>query len=145
MIWGQEKIKTILPHRDPFLFLDEIKEIDGSKRVVAAKYIKDNESYFKGHFPGCPVMPGVLIIEAMAQASIILYSAAKPEIANTLPEYYLGKVKAEFISPVFPGDKLIIEVNSVKIIDQAGVVDASASVGDKLVARANLVFGIKKK
>jgi 3-hydroxyacyl-[acyl-carrier-protein] dehydratase len=144
MIWDKEKIKSILPHREPFLFIDEVIEIEGTQRVVAAKYINKNESFFQGHFPDKPVMPGVLIIEAMAQTSIILYSVCKPEIAKTHPNYYLGKSKAEFLSPVFPGDKLIIEVNGVKIIDEAGVVDAVARVGDKVVAKANLVFGVKK-
>ena len=80
----------------------------------------------------------------MAQTSIILYSVCKPEIAKTHPNYYLGKSKAEFLAPVFPGDKLIIETNNIKIIDEAGVVDAVARVGDKIVAKANLVFGVKK-
>ena len=90
--WDKEKIKSILPHREPFLFIDEIIEIDGTEKVVAVKNIKDNESFFEGHFPDNPIMPGVLIIEAMAQASIILYSVCKPEVAKTHPNYYLGKV-----------------------------------------------------
>jgi 3-hydroxyacyl-[acyl-carrier-protein] dehydratase len=142
--WDKEKIKSILPHREPFLFIDEVTEIDGNKKVVAVKDIKNNEGFFEGHFPGRPIMPGVLIIEAMAQASIILYSICKPEIALTHPNYYLGKVKAEFLSPVLPGDKLILETNNVKIIDEAGVVDALARVGDRIVAKANLVFSIKE-
>ena len=144
MIWDKEKIKSILPHREPFLFIDEIIEIDGTQKVVAVKYINKNESFFQGHFPDKPVMPGVLIIEAMAQASIILYSIVKPKIAGTHPDYYLGKVKAEFLSPVFPGDKLVLEINSAKITDEAGVVDALARVGDKIIAKANLVFGVRK-
>ena len=142
--WDKEKIKSILPHREPFLFIDEVIDIEGTKKVVAVKYIKGNESFFEGHFPGKPIMPGVLIIEAMAQTAIILYNACKPEIAKTHPNYYLGKVKAEFLSPVLPGDKLILETNNVKIIDEAGVVDAFARVGDRIVAKANLVFSIKK-
>ena len=143
MNWDKEKIQSILPQREPFLFIDEIIEIDGTKKVVAVKNIKKDESFFEGHFPDNPVMPGVLIIEAMAQTSIILYSVCKPEIAKTHPNYYLGKTKAEFLAPVLPGDKLILETNNVKIIDDAGVVDALARVGDKVVAKASLVFGIK--
>jgi 3-hydroxyacyl-[acyl-carrier-protein] dehydratase len=145
MHWGKEKIKSILPHREPFLFIDEVIEIDGTEKVVAVKNIKDNESFFEGHFPGKPIMPGVLIIEAMAQTSIILYSICKPEIAKTHPNYYLGKVKAEFLSPVVPGDKLIVEINSVKVLDYAGITDAIAKVNDKIVAKANLVFSIKPR
>ena len=144
MHWDKERIQSILPHREPFLFIDEIIEIDGTKKVIAAKNIKDNESFFEGHFPDNPIMPGVLIIEAMAQASIILYYVCKPEIAKTHPNYYLGKIKAEFLSPVFPGEKLILETINVKIIDEAGVVDALARVDDRIVAKANFVLGIKK-
>src|SRR4030042_7018588 len=144
MRWGREKIETILPHREPFLFIDEVIEIDGTKKVIASKNIKDNEFFFEGHFPGRPIMPGVLIIEAMAQASIILYYICKPEIGKTHPNYYLGKVKAEFLLPVLPGNKLILETINVKIIDEAAVIDALARVGDRIVAKANFVLGIKK-
>ena len=145
MLWDLEKIKSVLPHREPFLFIDEIIEIDGMQKVVAVKNIEKAESYFEGHFPRNPVMPGVLIIEAMAQASIILYYICKPEIAKTHPDYYLGNVKAEFVSPAYPGDRLVLEVNNVKIIDNAGVVNTLARVEDRIIAKANLVFGIKKK
>ena len=144
MIFDKEKIKSILPHREPFLFIDEIIEIDGAQKVVAVKYINKNESFFQGHFPDKPVMPGVLIIEAMAQASIILYSIDKPEIAKAHPDYYLGKVKAEFLSPVYPGDKLTIETNKVKFLDYAAITDTIAKVNNKIVAKANLVFGVRK-
>ena len=99
MLWDKEKIKSILPQREPFLFIDGIVEIEGSEKVVAVTQLSGDESFFKGHFPGKPIMPGVLIIEAMAQASIILYSLAKPKIADLNPEYYLGKVKVEFLFP----------------------------------------------
>lgn len=144
MNWDKEKIKSILPHREPFLFIDEVIEIDGTEKVVAVKNIKDNESFFEGHFPGKPIMPGVLIIEAMAQTAIILYYICKPEIAKTHPNYYLGKVKVEFLLPVLPGDTLIVETNNVKILDYAAIIDAIAKVKDKIVAKANLVFSIKK-
>ncbi|HDH53203.1 MAG TPA: 3-hydroxyacyl-ACP dehydratase FabZ [Nitrospirae bacterium] len=144
MLWDLEKIKSVLPHREPFLFIDEIIEIDGTQKVVAVKNIKKTESYFEGHFPDKPVMPGVLIIEAMAQASIILYCICKPEIAKTHPDYYLGNVKAEFVSPAYPGDRLVLEINNMKIIDNAGVVNTLARVEDRIIAKANLVFGIKK-
>ena len=144
MNWDKKKIKSVLPHREPFLFIDEVIEIDGTERVVAVKNIKNDESFFEGHFPGKPITPGVLIIEAMAQASLILYYICKPEIAETNPDYYLGKVKAEFLAPVFPGDRLVLEINGVKITEQAGIVDALARVGERIVAKANLVFGVKK-
>ena len=144
MIWDKEKIKTILPQREPFLFIDEVIEIDSNQKVVALKRVRAEEPFFKGHFPGNPIMPGVLIIEAMAQAAIVLYSVCKPLIAQTHPNYYLGKTKAEFLAPVLPNDELILEAYNIKIIDDAGVVDTIAKVKDKIVAKASFVFGIKK-
>jgi 3-hydroxyacyl-[acyl-carrier-protein] dehydratase len=141
--WDKEKIKSILPHRDPFLFIDEVIEIDGTEKVVAVKNIKDNESFFEGHFPGRPIMPGVLIIEAMAQTSIILFFIDKPKIAKAHPDYYLGKVKAEFLAPVYPRDRLIIEAEKVKILDYAMITNTIVKVNNKIVAKANLVFSIK--
>ncbi len=144
MIWDKEKIKSILPQREPFLFIDEVIEIVGTEKVTAVKHISGSESFFEGHFPDKPVTPGVILIEAMAQASIILYAVCKPEIAKTHPDYYLGKVRSEFFAPVLPGDKLVLEATIVKIIDEAGIVDAFARVNDKVVAKANLVFSIQK-
>ena len=140
---NREEIKSILPHREPFLFIDEITEIKGMEGLTAISNIKGDEDYFRGHFPGRPIMPGVLIIEAMAQASIILYSVCKPDMARTRPEYYLGRVRAEFLSTVHPGDVLTIEIKPVKVTDSAGVVDALARVNNRTVAKASLVFGVK--
>lgn len=145
MIFNKEEIKTILPQREPFLFIDEVIEINGKQKIVAVKYVSRDEYFFKGHFPDKPIMPGVLIIEAMAQTAIILYYINKPEIAKSNPYYYLCKVKSEFLVPVVPGDKLILEINNVKIIDSAGIIDAFARVGDKIVAKATMEFGVKKK
>jgi len=145
MKWDKEKIKSILPQREPFLFIDEVIEIDGTERVVAVKNIKLDESFFEGHFPGNPVVPGVILIEVMAQASIILYSVAKPEITASHPDYYLGKVKAEFLSPVSPGDELIIETNRVKFLDNAAITEVIVKVNNKIAVKAELVFSIQKK
>ncbi|GBE05087.1 MAG TPA: beta-hydroxyacyl-ACP dehydratase [Nitrospirae bacterium] len=142
---GIEQIRSILPQREPFLFIDEVIEIDGTNKVVAVRDIRGDEDFFKGHFPNRPIMPGVLIIEALAQTAIILYSVCKLDIARTNPDYYLGRVKAEFLSPVVPGDRLILEANNVKITDEAGIADAQARVGDRIVAKASLVFGIKPR
>jgi len=143
-LWDNEKIRSILPHRGPFLFIDKVIEIDGTRKVVAVKQVTINESFFKGHFPGNPVMPGVLIVEALAQASIILFAVCKPDIAKHQPTYYLGKTKSEFLAPVKPGDSLILEANNVKITDEAGVVEATAKVGGKTVAKCDFVFAVKK-
>lgn len=145
MIWDKEKIKSILPHREPFLFIDEVIEIQDKQKVIAAKIINYDEYYFKGHFPGNPLLPGVFIIEAMAQTSIILYSLVKPDIVKGYPNYYLGKVKGEFLSPVYPGERLILESTNVKILDYAAITDNVARVQDRPIAKANLVFGIQQK
>ncbi len=144
MIWDKEKIKSILPQREPFLFIDEVIEIESNQKVIARKHIDPDEFFFNGHFPGNPVMPGVLLIEAMAQTSILVYYLCKPEIANAHPTYYLGKVKSEFLTPVLPNDDIIIEARNIKITDTAGVVNTIARVDGKTAAKAEFVFGIKK-
>lgn len=90
-------------------------------------------------------MPGVLITEAMAQTSIILYSVVKPDIVKANPNYYLGKVNVQFLAPAYPGERLILEANNVKILDYAAITDNVARVNDRIVAKANLVFSIQKK
>lgn len=145
MVWNKEKIKSILPQREPFLFIDEVIEIEEGKRIVAKRYIDPDEYFFKGHFPHKPIMPGVLITEAMAQAAIILYSTVKPEIAKSHPDYYLAKVKAEFLHPVYPGDTIILDARSVKILDYAGIVETEAKVNERVVAKSTSSFAVKNK
>lgn len=145
MIWDKEKIKSILPQREPFLFVDEVTEVEEGKRVVAKKYLDPKADFFKGHFPDNPVLPGVLTIEAMGQASIILFYTAKPNIAKTNPDYYFSNVNATFKSPVFPGDTLILEARNFKIVDFGGVIDATAKVGDKIVATMRGSFAVIAK
>lgn len=135
-------IKSILPQREPFLFIDEVIEVEEGKRVVAKKYLDPKADFFKGHFPGNPVMPGVLTIEAMGQASIILYSTTKPDIAKTHPDYYLTNVNVTFKAPAYPGDTLILEARNFKIVDFGGVIDVTAKVGDKIVATMRGSFAV---
>src|SRR5205814_9960037 len=105
------EIMRILPHRYPFLLVDRVVEVDPDKRIVALKNVSINEPFFNGHFPGAPVMPGVLTIESMAQAGAILGRLErKPEeLKNTLP-YFMRSDEARFPRPVVPGDPLIITV-----------------------------------
>lgn len=145
-IWDINKIQAILPQRHPFLFIDSVLEInEKEKRVVCLKNVTINDYFFAGHFPGNPVMPGVIIIEAMAQASIVLYAVLKPHLAAKHPDYYLGKVEAKFKQPVRPGDRLILEVSAEKILDNAGIVKAVARVDNEIVSEAQITFGIKGK
>jgi len=133
-----EEIYKILPQRFPFVMIDRVTELEPRKKVVAVKNVSYNEEFFSGHFPNNPVMPGVLIIEAMAQASIILFCSGKDTCADKKLIYYLGAVKARFMHPVVPGDQLIITVEPLKIIARAAIVKAKVQVLDKEVASAEI-------
>jgi len=139
-----EDIRKVLPHRFPFLLIDRIVELDPNVKVVALKNVSYNEDYFSGHFPGQPVMPGVLIIEAMAQASIMLLYGSKNKLEGKKLAYYLGSTKIRFSYPVTPGDQLMITIEPVKMVSMAGIVKATARVGDKEVASGELSFAAKE-
>jgi 3-hydroxyacyl-[acyl-carrier-protein] dehydratase len=138
-----EEIQKVLPQRYPFLMIDRVVELEPGKKVVALKNVSFNEGFFSGHFPGKPIMPGVLIIEAMAQAAIMLFYQAKDTAADKQPSYYLASVKARFLNPVSPGDQLRVVVEPVKVISTAAIVKAVAEVGGKEVASAELSFSVK--
>ncbi len=143
-IWDINKIQQILPQKYPFLFIDKVLEINAKERkVTCLKNVTINDYFFAGHFPDNPVMPGALIIEAMAQASIVLYAVLKPHIAEKHPDYYLGRVEAKFKRPVRVGDQLILEVQGEKILGNAGIVRAKAYVNNETAAEAQIAFGVK--
>lgn len=104
-----------------------------------------NEYFFPGHFPNNPVVPGAIMIEAMAQAAILLYGALKPDIAAQKPDFFLGRVEAKFKKPVYPGDMLAITVTASKILDSSGIVEAEAMVKDDVCAQTTIAFGIRTK
>jgi len=135
-------IQKIIPHRFPFLMIDRILECKPNEKLVAVKNVSVNEHYFRGHFPDEQVMPGVLIIEAMAQAGCVYFYYSKNLQGKDLV-YYLAKTEARFHHPVVPGDQLVIEVSTVKLLAKAGFVKCKALVGDKLMAEAEIGFGIK--
>ncbi|MCM8787429.1 MAG: 3-hydroxyacyl-ACP dehydratase FabZ [Candidatus Omnitrophica bacterium] len=139
----QEEIREILPHRYPFIFIDRILEFEPEKKIIALKNFTVNEYYTPGHFPDKPIMPGVLIVEAMAQASIIFFAKSYPERLQKNTIYYLGKVEARFLHPVIPGDQLRIEVIPLKLLKNMGIVSAQVFVKDNLVAQAQLGFSAK--
>jgi 3-hydroxyacyl-[acyl-carrier-protein] dehydratase len=138
-----QEITEILPQRYPFLMVDRVIELEEKKKIVSLKNISINEYFFAGHFPGRPIMPGALIVEAMAQTAIVFFAKSYPEQVKEDLLYYLGKVEAKFLNPVLPGDQLKIEVKPIKVISNMGIVEAQAFVGDKLVARAELAFAAK--
>lgn len=136
---GVERIMAMLPHRYPFLLVDRVVELTPGKRLVAYKNVSVNEPFFQGHFPGHPVMPGVLIVEALAQASGLLVFLSTPQ-HETQPMYYLVKVdKAKFTQLVVPGDRLVLEVELKRMIRRMGLFVCRALVDGKSVAEAELL------
>ncbi|MCA9400524.1 MAG: 3-hydroxyacyl-ACP dehydratase FabZ [Candidatus Omnitrophica bacterium] len=136
------EIQKIIPHRYPFLLIDQVIELTPNEKLLAIKNVTINEHFFVGHFPGEKVMPGVLIVEAMAQAGCIYFYYSKNMQGKDLI-YYLAKTTAKFIAPVTPGDQLLIEITTIKLMNKAGFLKAKAYVGEKLVAEAEIGFGIK--
>lgn len=138
-----EEIKKILPQRYPFLLIDRVVDLQPSKSATAIKNVTINDWFFEGHFPDKPVMPGVLIIEAMAQTAILIYHSGFSGHQEKIPEYYLGSVKARFFHPVCPGDQLKLVSSADKLLVQGAFVSAKAFVAEKLVAEAELIFAVK--
>ncbi len=131
-----EDIKKLIPQRFPFLMIDRVLEASPDK-VVAIKNVTANEPFFLGHFPDQKVMPGVLLIESMAQAGIILYRQKFPNDKLL----FLVSVKARFTAPVVPGDQLRIDVTPQKMMSKMGIFKAEITVDEKKVASAEIAFG----
>lgn len=134
------EIMKILPHRYPLLLVDRILELEPDKRIVGLKNVTVNESFFQGHFPGSPVMPGVLIIEAMAQCGAILCIKDLPESERAAKLAYFGGIdKARFRKPVLPGDQLIIEITLLQRRAAMARLRGEAKVDGALVAEAEMM------
>jgi len=132
------QIMEILPHRYPFLMVDKVLEIEPGKRVVAIKNVTMNEPFFQGHFPGHPVMPGVLIIEAMAQVAAIMAYLATADDDKDRVSYFMAIDNARFRKPVKPGDTLRIEIETIFYKRGIWSVSGKTYVGDTLVTEAEL-------
>ena len=134
------KVLSLLPHRYPFLLIDRVLEFEPNQRLLAIKNVTYNEPFFNGHFPVRPVMPGVLIIEAMAQATGLLGMESNPEQVdeNTL-YYFVGIDKARFKRPVEPGDQLLLEVTMKRNKRGIWMFSGNAKVDGKVVATAEIM------
>lgn len=139
-IYTAKEIMEIIPHRNPFLLIDTIEELEVGVRAVGKRCVSMNEPYFAGHFPGNPVMPGVLIIEALAQVGAVAM-LSKPELKGKTA-YFAGIDKAKFRQKVIPGDVLMLETEIIKVKGPVGVGKAVATVDGKKVAEAELTFAI---
>lgn len=137
----QDQIKEIIPHRDPFLLIDTIEEMEPGKRVVATKLMKPDEFWFKGHFPDYPVVPGVLMLEMMAQAGATAMLAL-PENKGKIG-FFGGVREAKFRRQVVPGDLLRIEVEIIKVKGPVGVGSGIATVNGEKAVSAEISFAIK--
>ena len=138
-----DEILTLLPHRYPFLLVDRITEFEPEKRIVGIKNVTFNEPFFPGHFPNKPVMPGVLIIEAMAQTGGILAFKSFPQKKGQV--FFIGIDNARFRKPVIPGDQLKLVIELVKHRREIWIFQGSALVDDKLVAEARIMATLQEE
>lgn len=137
---NKEEIKKIIPQREPFLMIDEIEEYTPGESAIAYKYVDQEEYYFKGHFPGNPIMPGVLIVEALAQTgAVAILSEKENKGKNAL---FGGIDKLRFKKTVLPGDKLKLEVKIIKRKGPVGIGEAIATINGKIVAKGELTFAV---
>jgi len=138
-----QEIQDIIPHRYPFLLVDRIIELDEGKRAVGIKNVSINDSFFQGHFPEHPIMPGVLIIEALAQVGTVAI-LKMPEYAGYLG-LFAGLDEVKFKRQVIPGDQLRLEVELIKLRKSFGVAKGRAYVGEELAAEGTLKFFLERK
>lgn len=139
-IYNAQEIMDIIPHRYPFLLIDTIEEMEEGVRALGKKCVSVNEPYFQGHFPGNPVMPGVLIMEALAQVGAVAI-LSRPEWKGRTA-YFAGIDKAKFRKKVLPGDVLMLETEIIKTKGPIGVGRARAFVDGRVAAEAELTFAV---
>jgi beta-hydroxyacyl-ACP dehydratase FabZ len=140
-----QKVLEMMPHRYPFLMIDRIIELIPEKSIIGLKNVTINEPFFQGHFPEMPVMPGVLIVEAMAQTGGILYLTSLPQGSEEYIFYFMAMDKVRFRKPVLPGDQLILEATLLRMRKNAIKMAGTATVDGKLVAEAELMATVGEK
>jgi len=141
----RESIKVHIPHRDPFLFVDEVLELERGARIVAVRKFRPEEEFFRGHFPGSPIVPGVIILEAMAQAGGVLYNASFTEERISKGQtgaYLAGLEKVRFRKAVYPNDLLKMEVRIQKMRSKIIIFTGEASVEGSKVAEAEIMVSL---
>jgi len=136
-----EKILELLPHRYPFLLVDRVLEVEGTTKIVGLKNVTFNEPFFQGHFPGHPIMPGVLIIEAMAQTGGLLLMDQIPDRASKVV-YFMSLDNVKFRRPVVPGDQLRMEVEMLQFRGKVARMKGTSLVDGKVVAEAEMLAGV---
>lgn len=139
-VYTAKEIMEIIPHRQPFMLIDTIEELEEGVRALGKKCVSFNEPYFAGHFPGNPVMPGVLILEALAQVGAVAM-LGMPEMKGKTA-YFAGIDKARFKQKVLPGDVLMLETKIIKVKGPIGIGEATATVNGKIACKAELTFAI---
>jgi 3-hydroxyacyl-[acyl-carrier-protein] dehydratase len=139
---GRAEIERILPHREPFLLIDEVLELEPGRRVVARREIRADDPWFAGHFPGRPVMPGVLIVEAMAQTGAVAVLAEEENRGKIA--FFAGIDDCRFKRVVEPGDTLVLTCEIDQVRGPVGRGKATAHVGEQLAARGTLTFAVER-
>jgi 3-hydroxyacyl-[acyl-carrier-protein] dehydratase len=138
-----KELLSLIPQRYPFIMIDRIVEIDPRRRAVGVKNISMNEPYFEGHFPGIPIMPGVLMIEAIAQVGIVLFKYENTLTTLTRYELVLGSVKSRFLDSAYPGDQMYVEVTAVKFMSTGAVISGICKVENRTICTAEISFMAK--
>lgn len=134
-------IMKLVPHRYPFLLIDTVLEFQKGERIVAVKNVTANEPYLQGHFPDAPIMPGVLIIEAMAQAGVVLYTLSMDETDEERRQTkFLGQVDVRFLKPAFPGQQLLIDLRVIRLLKGAIAVKGVVRVAGQPIVKGEFLL-----
>jgi 3-hydroxyacyl-[acyl-carrier-protein] dehydratase len=142
MLMDREEIKKLIPHREPFLFVDNVLEMEPGTRIVASKRFEPDEDFFKGHFPGVPIVPGVIIIESLAQTGAILLYASQPEELKGKQPALVGLENVRFRKPVLPANQVKLQVEILKKRTQMWRMKGEAFIGETKVSEAEILASL---